>query len=88
VRLRIIAALYAAGPEGIAFTRLRMLVRATDGNLSSHLSMLERAGYIEIAKQFVARRPRTLLTVTTAGVGAFRGHLEFLREILATAGEG
>jgi len=56
VRLRVMAALSADG-EGLDFTQLKKLTGATDGNLGAHLDHLARAGYVEVTKAFVGRRP-------------------------------
>ena len=39
--------------------RLKSLTGATDGNLGAHIDHLARAGYVEVAKAFVGKRPRT-----------------------------
>jgi DNA-binding MarR family transcriptional regulator len=83
LRLKIMAALYAereAGP--LEFTRLKGLLQATDGNLDSHLSTLEKAGYVAVDKDFVGKRPRTRIGVTDAGASAFRRHIAYLRDVL------
>ena len=49
---------------------------ATDGNLGSHLTTLEKAGHVAIAKDFVGKRPRTRLSLTPEGRKAFRRHVE------------
>jgi DNA-binding MarR family transcriptional regulator len=83
IRLRIMAALNAArGGETLDFSRLKALVGATDGNLGAHLSTLENAGYVSVTKQFVARKPRTLIALTPAGRKAFAQHVADLREII------
>ena len=48
LRLRIMAALHAAGAEPLEFGRLKALTGATDGNLGSHLATREGAGYVRI----------------------------------------
>ena len=89
LRLRIMAALNAAGTDcGIEFSRLKALVGATDGNLGSHLTTLEGAGYIRLDKDFVGRKPRTRAVITPAGGRAFRRHTDYLREIIDSAGPG
>jgi DNA-binding transcriptional ArsR family regulator len=50
------------------------LLNATEmnkGNLSSHLSRLEEAGYVEIEKTYRGKVPLTLLRLTRAGRVAF-----------------
>ena len=85
VRLRVMAALTALGPdqEGLDFTRLKGLTGATDGNLGAHLDQLARAGYVEVAKAFVARRPRTTVKASPRGRAAFARHVAFLKTIIA-----
>ncbi|HYA74217.1 MAG TPA: transcriptional regulator [Roseiarcus sp.] len=85
VRLRIMAALTAlsARDEGLDFARLKSLTGATDGNLGAHIDHLARAGYVEVSKAFVARRPRTTVKASPAGRAAFARHVAFLREIIA-----
>jgi DNA-binding MarR family transcriptional regulator len=39
----------------------------TRGNLSTHLSKLETAGYVTITKEFVEKIPRTLIQLTEEG---------------------
>lgn len=83
LRLRIMAGLHAArGGDPIAFTRLKALTGATDGNLGSHLTTLEKAGYLRVDKEFAGKRPQTLVSITRAGEKAFRQHLEFLRDVI------
>lgn len=57
----------------------------TDGNLGAHLQKLEEAGYIEVEKTFVARKPRTYLALTRTGRRAFDDHIFALRQIIKAA---
>ncbi len=85
VRLRIMAALTVLAPEdeGLDFTRLKGLTGATDGNLGAHIDHLARAGYVEVSKAFVARRPRTTVKASPSGRAAFARHVAFLKSIIA-----
>ena len=87
VRLRVMAALTALPRDdaGLDFGRLKALTGATDGNLGAHLDHLARAGYVEVAKRFVGRRPRTVVKASAAGRAAFARHVAYLREIIARA---
>jgi DNA-binding MarR family transcriptional regulator len=72
-RLMILMALYAV--QAADFTFLVNVTELTDGNLSSHLSKLEAAGYVDVEKSFVGKKPRTRLSLTKAGrqaVDAYR----------------
>jgi DNA-binding transcriptional ArsR family regulator len=83
LRLKIMAALYAERlGEPLDFSRLKAITQATDGNLGSHLTALEKAGYLDIAKDFVGKRPRTRAAVTPAGRRAFRRHVDYLRAVV------
>ncbi|HEY5207799.1 MAG TPA: transcriptional regulator [Roseiarcus sp.] len=84
VRLRLMAALTACNPsdEGLDFTHLKKLTGTTDGNLGAHLDHLARAGYIEVSKAFVGRRPRTTVKASAQGRAAFARHVAFLKSII------
>jgi DNA-binding MarR family transcriptional regulator len=86
VRLKIMAALNAL-PENSAteFSQLRAITGATDGNLGAHLTTLETAGYIAIAKDFIGKKPRTRVSITREGRRAFTNHVAYLRDILDSA---
>jgi DNA-binding MarR family transcriptional regulator len=87
LRLRIMAALNAlpAG-VGLEFSKLKKLTGATDGNLGAHIETLSKAGYVEIERVFVGKKPQTTVTATTAGRGAFARHVATLQEIIAGSG--
>jgi DNA-binding MarR family transcriptional regulator len=83
LRLRIVATLNALPrTDKIEFTRLRAILGATDGNLGAHLTTLEGAGYVIVEKDFVARKPRTRVAITTKGRAAFARHVAYLRTLL------
>jgi DNA-binding PadR family transcriptional regulator len=58
------------------------LLDVTDGNLSSHITALEKLDYIEIRKEFVGKRPKTSYRVTQLGRKAFQDHLKALENLL------
>jgi len=53
----------------------------TKGNLSSHLSRLEEAGYVAVEKKFVEKVPRTLLRLTDRGREAFHSYRRRMKRI-------
>jgi DNA-binding MarR family transcriptional regulator len=71
-RLVILANLYAIKHSD--FIYLMRQTGLTRGNLSSHMSKLEAAGYIEVKKEFVDKIPRTLLSLTPKGRRAFQAY--------------
>ena len=82
-RLRLMAALNAL-PEGehLDFVELKAAIQSTDGNLGTHLGVLEKAGYVVIEKDFVGRKPRTRIALSRPGRRAFAGHVAYLRELI------
>ena len=83
MRLKITATLNALPRGGqLEFKKLKSVLDATDGNLSTHLNALEKAGYIDVAKDFVGKKPRTRLSLTKEGRRAFTAHVAYLRSLL------
>lgn len=68
--------------DSVEFVRLKELLQVTDGNLASHLSALEKEGYVAVIKQFVNRKPQTSYAVTAVGKKAFTEHLNSLEKLL------
>lgn len=83
VRLKIMATLTAL-PAGelLEFIRLRAIVKASDGNLATHLNTLDAAGYIDIRKDYLGKKPRTRIAATTKGRAALDRHVAYLRAII------
>ena len=52
------------------------------GNLSSHASKLEEAGYIKIEKTFRNKKPVTILEITDKGRKAFDEYKNTMKEVL------
>jgi DNA-binding MarR family transcriptional regulator len=79
-RLMILMVLYTV--EAADFTFLANVTELTDGNLSSHLSKLESAGYVEIEKGYAGKKPRTLLRLTEAGRQAIEKYRSTMQQAL------
>ncbi len=71
-RLMIVALL--AGVKECDFQFLLTETKLNKGNLSSHLSKLEAAGYVEIVKTYRGKVPMTLLRLTPDGLKSFEGY--------------
>jgi DNA-binding transcriptional ArsR family regulator len=54
----------------------------TRGNLSSHMSKLEKAGYVCVEKEFVDKIPRTLLRLSEQGRAALEVYREGMMQAL------
>ena len=85
LRLGIVSAL--AVREDVSFTELKVLLGATDGNLSVQARKLEEAGYVTCNKRFEKRRPKTVYRLTAKGRRALESYLTILEELLPTRAE-
>lgn len=80
VRLGIMSVLMVN--DWVDFNEMKQLLEVTDGNLASHSSSLEKAGFIEVKKEFVGKKPKTSYRVTISGRQAFEQHLMALEKLL------
>jgi len=80
IRLSIIAALVRV--DDVEFQTLRDAIEVSDSALSKQAAVLEAAGYLELRKGYVGKRPRTWLSVTATGRAALNAHLAALRAIV------
>ena len=78
-RLMITACLYVI--ESGDFLFLMRQTGLTHGNLSSHMSKLEAAGYLEVEKEFVDRKPHTMLRLTEKGRAAFQDYRQKMQQV-------
>jgi DNA-binding transcriptional ArsR family regulator len=83
-RLAIVALL--AATEWADFKFIRDEVGLSDSALSKQLTTLESAGYVEIRKAFVGKRPRTSARLTRKGRAAFQAHVAALQVIVERSG--
>jgi len=79
-RFNIMANLYVV--ESADFLFLMRQTGLTKGNLSSHMSKLEAAGYIEVEKEFVGKKPHTMLSLSDEGRKAFQVYRENMKKLL------
>jgi DNA-binding MarR family transcriptional regulator len=79
VRFSVVAAL--ARVTEVEFGWMRDAVGVTDSALSKQISTLEQAGYVQVRKGYVGKRPRTWLRLSARGREAYDQHLRALREI-------
>ena len=80
LRLGIMAYLSAVNPA--SFPELLSKTGASNGNLSTHLTKLEAAGYISQEKGYQGKRPQTLVHLTTEGRNAWIRYLEAMKTLL------
>ena len=79
-RFMILAHLYVV--ESADFVYLIRQTGLTWGNLSSHLSKLEAAGYVTIEKEFLGKKPHTMLGITENGRTAFDIYRRDMKKML------
>lgn len=79
-RLMIVATLSAV--DEADFLYLLESTGLTKGNLSSHLSRLEKVGYVSIEKTFVGKMPRTMCRLTGEGREALETYRKQMKSIL------
>ena len=79
-RYLIMAYLYVADSADALF--LQRQTELTWGNLSSHLSKLESAGYIVVKKDFLDKKPHTMLQLTGEGRKSFERYRKNMKQAL------
>jgi DNA-binding MarR family transcriptional regulator len=79
-RYNIIAYLFVV--QSADFIFLQTQTGLTWGNLSSHIHKLETAGYVVVEKEFVGKKPHTMLRLTDKGRAAFSDYRKGMRKIL------
>jgi DNA-binding HxlR family transcriptional regulator len=80
LRLGIMSALMVN--RYVDFNTLKELIGATDGNLASHLKVLEKEDYIRVRKEFVGRKPNTKYYITKLGELEFKKHINALEQLI------
>ena len=79
-RLAIMSAL--ASTAELSFTELRDTLEMTDGNLTTHIRILQEEGFISVAKSYQNNRSLTTCSLTKAGRKAFAGYIDLLEQIV------
>jgi DNA-binding transcriptional ArsR family regulator len=79
---RLVILTVLAQAEEVEFRFLENVTGLTKGNLSSHISKLEEAGYLVIKKFFRGKVPATSLKITRAGRSALKKYREQLSQAL------
>jgi DNA-binding MarR family transcriptional regulator len=80
LRLGILSAL-SVNPS-LTFSDLKKLLDASDGNLSVHARKLEEAGYIQCAKSFEGRVPKTEYRLSAPGRKALARYLDHMEALI------
>jgi len=80
IRLAIMSVL--AVNDQIDFNSLKEMMDLTDGNLASHISVLEKNNYIKVKKKFISKKPSTSYSITEKGRKEFLEHIDALEKII------
>ncbi|PYC88258.1 MarR family transcriptional regulator [Streptomyces tateyamensis] len=86
VRLGILTV--ARQARRVEFGFLRTTLGLTAGNLSQHLTVLEKAGLVHIEKGYEGKRARTWLSLTPAGDRALRDEVAQLKRLIEQIEQG
>lgn len=81
VRLGIMSVLMVN--DEVDFNTLKETLNISDGNIASHIAALEKAGYVNIEKRFIGKKPNTSYSVTKQGKKAFEDHLNALEKLIS-----
>jgi len=80
-RLVLVSSLYVV--EEADFVYLANRTGFSSGKISSHMTKLEAAGYVDVAKEFVSKRPRTTYKLTETGRHAFEQYRASIEGLLS-----
>jgi DNA-binding HxlR family transcriptional regulator len=80
IRLGIMSVLMVN--DSVDFNTMKETLEITDGNLASHVTALEKEGYVHVKKEFVGKKTSTTYSATKVGMKAFNEHLDALEKLL------
>ena len=80
IRLAIMSVLVVN--DSMDFNTMKETLGLTDGNLASHITMLEKSNYVAVRKKFVGKKPLTTYSATAAGKRAFSEHLDAIEQLI------
>ena len=72
-------------PKGLTFNELKAMCSLTDGNLSRHLSILEKDNMVAIEKGHDRNRPQTICRITPNGRQRYLDYLSTLEQVVRDA---
>lgn len=81
LRLKIMVALDSL--ESADFMYLCQITDSTRGNVSTQITTLKEAGYLDVSKTGIGRFSRTTCSITTRGREALRAYEEGLRRLFS-----
>ncbi len=79
-RLGVLAIL--AEVDEADFTYLKSALGLTDGNLGQHIETLARHDLVSVRKGYEGKKPRTWVSITTAGRAGLEAEIRSLKALL------
>lgn len=79
IRIAIISSLLKSDRT---FKEIKTITSASDGNISSHATKLEKSGYITIHKTYYMKKPQTTYHLTQKGRSDFEEYIKALESLL------
>lgn len=86
-RMRLGIMAYVTGAGEADFIALRDHLETTNGNLSTHLTKLEEAGYVALDRTIADKRTRTIVSVRPEGRRALRAYVARMAQLVEELGE-
>jgi DNA-binding HxlR family transcriptional regulator len=83
-RLMILTALYPVAK--MEYLRLQREWKFKQGNLSFHLGILEKAGYVAVEKKFKGKYPQTWCSMTKKGRETLEAYAQMMKSVVRTTG--
>ncbi len=80
LRLAIMSLLVSE--EKTDFNNIKVVTKATSGNISVQIQKLEKAGYLKVKKSFKNNYPKTELILTQKGLKAFEQYVNALKNYI------
>lgn len=79
-RLMILTYLYVV--DSVDYVFLMRITGLTWGNLSTHLTKLENAGYVVIKKGYKGKKPHTTIRLSNQGRISFKKYKRSMKQVL------
>ena len=83
-RLRILVYLASSQEAEAGFTDIKKDLGMTAGNLSVQLGTLEEAGYIQLRKTYIGKKPYTGIRLSQPGANALDRYLNDMESMLSS----
>ncbi len=87
-RSRLALLAYLAVRGSASFAQIKGMLSLSDGNLATHLRVLENAGFVQVRKETGNRRRKTTVAMTLEGKSRFGAYLDELETVILRARSG